>query len=456
MQVSYDGAKNCCGNPSSRRPPPNVNQDTMSILAKELSALSVEQREKIFEEAHGVADIVEETPEFVTGCLASMRAFLEESVPAKGKRALSRAIFLRPAIQSDDRFHLMFLRAKQFNVSEAAHFMCQYFENKLMLFGDDLLPKRITLDHLTQDEITWIKEGSNQLLKNIETRGRGVFVSRLALYDLRDWKSYTRSAWYVIMTTMEEDEELQRRGVVQLADMYGDYRHSPGQILDFFWKTENVHKHWPFHVNCVHVCYNNKLLNAFQMGTYSVQSEDVRVRLKYHYGSAQEVQYELLTYGVNMSGCLTPGEGRLSAAAGEDYIRERRRIDDGWNAMELPLESPTATFALYPNVNDILMGRGKYREWSGNQRFSRLVSMFAPRYVDADSKDRIEKTVIALDIIHRLEQEGIRFLSRTEEGWDVAHGPAVKDKVSHALRTQVKNFLKTTGGARRSSTAIVR
>ena len=441
MQVPYHDDNSCCGGGWRRRETNNDN--TMIVLAQELQAMTVQQREKIFAEAHGVADIIEESPEFVTERLIALRKYISSEIPTKNKKALERAIFLRPSIEWDDKFHLMCLRARQFDIKCAGVLVVNYFENKLMLFGDELLPKRITLDCLTPEEISFLKGGSNQILKRIESRGRGVNVSHLAMYDLRDWKAYTRAAWYNVMTTIEEDEELQRRGVVQVAIMYGNFRHTPAQMMDFLWKTENVHKMWPFHTNCIHVCYDNPLLTAFMRACYTIQTHDLRVRLKAHYGSSQEAQYEMLTYGLDVSDCFTEGRGVLSPEFTGEYLRERRRIDDEWNAKEKVFEHPTSTFALYPNQNDVLMGRGKYREWPGNQRFSKLVALFAPRYIDADGKDRIEKTVIALDIIHRLELEGVRFLQRTEHGWAVVDDATIKDKVSHSLRTQVKQLVKT-------------
>jgi len=154
----------------------------------------------------------------------------------------------------------------------------------------------------------------------------------------------------------------------------------------------------------------------------------------------------MLTYGIQLPGCFCEGRGRVSPEIRVEYLRERRRIDDLWNAKEQPLESATSKFALYPNLRDVLMGRGKYREWPGNQRFSKLVALYAPRYVEADSKDRIDKTVIALEVIHHVETEGIRFLERTDEGWNVTDDGAIKDKVSHSLRAQVKHLSKTASG----------
>jgi len=137
MQVAYeDRNTNCCGT-IRRRTQPHINQ-SMVTLAQDLNALTVQQREKIYNEVHGVADIIDEKPEFVSECLTTMRKCLESEIPPTRKKAMDRAVFLRPSIRSDDKFHLMFLRARQFDSSKAALLMTQYFENKLELFGDEV------------------------------------------------------------------------------------------------------------------------------------------------------------------------------------------------------------------------------------------------------------------------------------------------------------------------------
>jgi len=170
---------------------------------------------------------------------------------------MDRAVFLWPSIRNDDKFHLMFLRARQYDSLKAALLMTQYFENKLELFGDELLPKRITLDHLSNLEIPLLQEGFNYVFQNIETRGREVQVSDITAYDFRDSKAFLRASWYSMVTAMEESEDIQRRGMVQVVRIYGEPRHTLAQFVEFLWNTTHIHQAWPFHVNCIHVCSDN-------------------------------------------------------------------------------------------------------------------------------------------------------------------------------------------------------
>ena len=52
------------------RPPPDHEHDP--ILTRELGKLTADEREKLYEEIHGIVDIPEEEPEFVENCLKQM------------------------------------------------------------------------------------------------------------------------------------------------------------------------------------------------------------------------------------------------------------------------------------------------------------------------------------------------------------------------------------------------
>jgi hypothetical protein len=94
-------------------------------LAREMNELSVNEREQVFDEIHGVAKGQEETPEFVANCLAQMDISL--SVISKAKRkALDRAIFVKPSIETDADFKLMFLRTDDYDGLKAARRMTRY------------------------------------------------------------------------------------------------------------------------------------------------------------------------------------------------------------------------------------------------------------------------------------------------------------------------------------------
>ena len=79
-----------------------------ATLAKEMNELSVQDRERLFEEIHGVAADVEESPEFLEQKLQDFDTALSKLSYAK-RKVLDRAIFLKPSIRKDQTFKLMFL-----------------------------------------------------------------------------------------------------------------------------------------------------------------------------------------------------------------------------------------------------------------------------------------------------------------------------------------------------------
>ena len=56
-----------------------TNTDSTDIIAKEINELSVEDREKIYEDIHGVSDLKDETPEFVKEKLMEMNEALDNN-----------------------------------------------------------------------------------------------------------------------------------------------------------------------------------------------------------------------------------------------------------------------------------------------------------------------------------------------------------------------------------------
>ena len=165
-----------------------IEQDDIE-LAQEMNALSVHEREQIYEEIHGITTIINETPEMLASCLQQMRLELSR-IPRRKRGALDRAMFLRPSITTDDNFHLMFLRACRFDPKCAASKMHRYFTNKLELFGEEKLTKTITLDDLgTTQETRILCEGANQFIPVNERGVIGRYTLVAAHADVSDWKA---------------------------------------------------------------------------------------------------------------------------------------------------------------------------------------------------------------------------------------------------------------------------
>jgi hypothetical protein len=177
-----DGSNHCCfGKKKAVTKNDKKFHHSLGELTEELNGLSVEEREKIFDDIHGVAKGQEETPEFVESCIQKLDDELL-AVPQKRRQALDRALFLKPSIASDVKFKLMFLRADLYAASKAARRMSQYFADKLELFGEEKLVKKITLDDLSEDDMKVFNTGYFMILDHKDSAGRPIWFCDLPKY----------------------------------------------------------------------------------------------------------------------------------------------------------------------------------------------------------------------------------------------------------------------------------
>jgi hypothetical protein len=153
---------------------PDANID--KALADELNGLSVKEREQCLHDIHGVADVIQESPELLSTSLLQLQAALER------KRTLTYdlvQLLSEPKSQSyvlSREFRLMFLRADDFDVEEAADRMMQHLENKLELFGPSRLCQKITQAELTPEDFECLHNGHQQLLPVRDRAGRAILM----------------------------------------------------------------------------------------------------------------------------------------------------------------------------------------------------------------------------------------------------------------------------------------
>jgi hypothetical protein len=161
----------------------------VSILVQELNSLSVKEREDLLDEIHGVAKVPDETPELISECL---KEFQEEllKLPRNKRKTLDRALFLKPSLEHDNDFKLMFLRADRFEASKAVWRMATYFEYKMDLFGEEKLVKKITLDDMSEDDMEAFHSGSFQILPEKDRAGSTVWFFALQDFKYKHWRNY--------------------------------------------------------------------------------------------------------------------------------------------------------------------------------------------------------------------------------------------------------------------------
>jgi hypothetical protein len=157
----------------SSSPPEYPTLDEASImLAKDMNGLSVEEREKVLEDVHGIARVVDEPEEFIEACLALLEKELD-NISSKTAYDLARSMSEEYTCSKEIR--LMFLRAESFHPYNTASCMVRFFDEKCELFGAEKLTKDITLHDLDPDDIMTIEGGLFQVLPEKDCAGRKVF-----------------------------------------------------------------------------------------------------------------------------------------------------------------------------------------------------------------------------------------------------------------------------------------
>ena len=100
-----------------------MENDDDDIIARELNELSLEEREKAYEDVHGVSDIQEETPSFIAAKIKEMNEALDKNTnrfTVKQLKSYQKALLLWPGLKDDVDFKVLFLRTDNFDGVKAA------------------------------------------------------------------------------------------------------------------------------------------------------------------------------------------------------------------------------------------------------------------------------------------------------------------------------------------------
>jgi len=162
------------------------------LLAKEMNRLTMDEREQVYEDIHGIARSAPETPDLISQKIEELNdAILKRS----HKDALEMAQFLNPDhVQS---LKVAFLRASSFDVTRTAQRLIDFFEAKLDLFGLSKLAKDLEFDDLNQDDQEALLSGCTQCSK--DHNGRLVWMSFGNHFRKeKHWKNQVSSGWLMI------------------------------------------------------------------------------------------------------------------------------------------------------------------------------------------------------------------------------------------------------------------
>jgi hypothetical protein len=152
-----------------------LSADTLSavqsLLALDLNKISLNEREQVFEDLHGVSDTIDESPEFVACCLAELEA---EIAKIRYRDAYLAAANKDSSYTNSRNLRLKFLRAEQFDSKKAAVRLVGFFERKLEVFGPDSLARDLLISDLDEEDQECLQCGLLTLVPATDMAGRGI------------------------------------------------------------------------------------------------------------------------------------------------------------------------------------------------------------------------------------------------------------------------------------------
>jgi hypothetical protein len=145
-------------------------------IAKQFNSLSLQQRDKVLYDIHGVADVVNESPDLLQQSVGELELWLQKKKQRSSRKAAAYCLAESQSPHYVQSFGLKFLRAKQFDTKEAGLSMLRHFSIKREFFGDAKLTKDIALKDLNKDDMVCLDNGHFQILPVRDPAGRYIAV----------------------------------------------------------------------------------------------------------------------------------------------------------------------------------------------------------------------------------------------------------------------------------------
>ena len=222
---------------------------------------------------------VNEDPEFVKRSLYELDC---EVAKISRNTAYEKAALQNPEYLQARAFKLGFLRADCFDPAKAAHRIVRYLEEKLSIFGPNLLTEDIRMDDLNENDVKVLSSGCLQWLPIRDRLGRPIlFICPQLQPDGCPFESMMRVALY--MLSLMDDLEAQRKGHVALFYVVGQ---SPNVIKDQRerWDMPRLQGSCPLRTACVHFCLDNPIFQSLMSLAMYALGQETRCRTQTHFG----------------------------------------------------------------------------------------------------------------------------------------------------------------------------
>ena len=265
--------------------------------------------------------------------------------------------------------------------------------------------------------------------------------------------------WLVFMTSIENDEVLQKLGIVFVGYEVGSSLREQLHKINANIEFASVYDALPYRTTSMHYCYNDTTLKAGFNMFFQFYPQRVRVRFREHFGTSHmECQYKIMSYGISPEMLPVDHEGRMKKPFIERHIDRLRTLRyEGGDAMDVQaVEGTTATH--YNSTievatdNDVLLGRGiPCQTHPGNIRLGKLIQSKQTEFIKSS---KFDKTLMTYDIMKVMHNKyNSRFLEKDPKDgtWKVCSTDIARNKVSYGFRSLVKSQRKYGGGSSTSS-----
>lgn len=234
-----------------------------------------------------------------------------------------------------------------------------------------------------------------------------------------------------------EDVETQKKGLVCI---YYNFSYPSNMEAELTVKGLKFVQTVPWRTAALHFCSTELLASAIVSFVQFVMGRAGRLRFRAHHGSALEIRYALLTFGIPTK------DFPIGMGGGEFRFLENyhRRLEER-EARELYFEDEDLldTDIYCPSPLDVLCGRGKpFQEHAGNVCLAELIEKHQDVY---RSTKRGGKSEVSEDILQKVREYDGRFLKKKEgeDNWKVVNDDEAREKVSQGFRNVFKRGAST-------------
>ncbi|KAG7344954.1 hypothetical protein IV203_032485 [Nitzschia inconspicua] len=417
-------------------------QQVDELLSQELNSLSFQDRSKILEEIHGVANLCpEETPEMMESSLKYMQHYLDN---IKHKPVYDQ-ICPFSYVHSRD-FRLSFLRCELYDPKKAAERLVRFTEYMAEEYDMEVLERPLQMSDLQtksgkrgREVFDCFKSGHTQLLPFRDRSGRMIGVSNGNYAMAYDPEIRYKSYQYILFVA-SRDIETQQKGLVFVSWGKGEATHWPHK--EELIRADRLFSSMPVRFASIHQCFNNtpmfKLLMALNI--LVIKGAGNKMRLQTHLEDDCEVRYKLLTFGIPVDLLPVTESNNIKTKNHHLWIKGRRAIEQAeQNAGHY--NAATSNLVDCPALADVVFKAGTSNiSHPGNSIFREL--LFANYNAYFDAKTHASKQEVVSRVIQDVTRRDGKFLEWDNCGcWAIIRDPGlVRKKVYNSLFYFKKTF----------------